>query len=54
VTDSPHRRIALLAGQGFALGLTMAWILIPATAIFLAAYGADLLPVTYIERAEPA
>jgi HEAT repeat protein len=45
---SPHRRILLLSGQAFALGLTIAWILIPASAIFLEAYGSKLLPVTYI------
>ena len=39
-------RVALLAGQGFALGLTMAWILIPASTIFLEAYGPERLPVT--------
>ncbi len=49
--ESPHRRILLLSGQGFALGLTMAWILIPASAIFLEAYGSELLPVTYIGAA---
>ena len=49
--DSPRGPIMLLAGQGFALGLTMAWILISASAIFLAAYGSDLLPVTYIGAA---
>ena len=32
---APGRRIALLAGQGFALGLTLSWVLIPASAIFL-------------------
>ena len=48
---SPNGRILLLAGQGFALGLTLAWITIPASAIFLTAYGADLLPVTYIGAA---
>ena len=49
--ESPSGPILLLAGQGFALGLTMAWILIPASAIFLAAYGSELLPVTYIGAA---
>lgn len=49
--ESPHRRILLLSGQGFALGLTMAWIMIPASAIFLEAYGSELLPVTYIGAA---
>ena len=48
---SPNGRILLLAGQGFALGLTLAWITIPASTIFLTAYGADLLPVTYIGAA---
>ena len=41
----------ILAGQGFALGVTVAWITIPASAIFLAAYGAELLPVTYLGAA---
>ena len=46
-----NRRIALLAGQAFALGLTTAWIAIPASAIFLETYGAGLLPLTYIGAA---
>ena len=37
--------------QAFALGLLMSWILIPASAIFLSTYGADLLPVTYLGAA---
>jgi HEAT repeat protein len=49
--ESPRGPILLLAGQGFALGLAMAWILIPASAIFLAAYGSELLPVTYLGAA---
>ena len=49
--DSPSRRVLFLSSQAFALGLTTAWILIPASAIFLAAYGSDLLPVTYIGAA---
>ncbi len=49
--ESPRGPILLLAGQGFALGLTVAWVLIPASAIFLAAYGSELLPVTYIGAA---
>ena len=49
--ESPRGPILLLAAQGFALGLTAAWILIPASAIFLAAYGSELLPVTYIGAA---
>ena len=32
---SPTGRILLLAGQAFALGLTLVWITIPATALFL-------------------
>ena len=50
VADS-SRRIALLAGQAFALGLTTAWIAIPASTIFLETYGAGLLPLTYIGAA---
>ena len=49
--ESPRRRAFVLAGQGFALGLTMAWIMIPASALFLSAYGPDWLPVTYIGAA---
>ena len=49
--SSPNRRVALLAGQAFALGLTAAWIAIPASAIFLRAYGSGLLPLTYIGAA---
>ena len=41
----------MLAGQAFALGLTTAWIAIPASAIFLESYGSGLLPVTYIGAA---
>ncbi len=49
--QSAKARIGVLAAQAFALGLTMAWIMIPASAIFLEAYGPDLLPVTYIGAA---
>lgn len=45
------RRIALLAGQAFCLGLMTAWIAIPASAIFLQVYGSGLLPITYIGAA---
>lgn len=38
-SDSSNRRIALLAGQAFCLGLTTAWIAIPASTIFLETYG---------------
>ena len=44
-------RVLLLAAQGFALGLTVAWITVPASAIFLRRYGSALLPVTYIGAA---
>lgn len=51
-TDSSStRRIALLAGQAFCLGLMTAWIAIPASAIFLEVYGSGLLPLTYIGAA---
>ena len=46
-----NRRVALLAGQAFSLGLTTAWIGIPASAIFLETYGSGLLPLTYIGAA---
>jgi len=49
--DGSRGPVLLLAGQGFALGLVTAWILIPASAIFLEAYGSELLPVTYIGAA---
>ncbi len=49
--DSPQHRALLLAGQALALGLTTAWVMIPASAIFLEAYGPELLPVTYIGAA---
>lgn len=49
--ESPGGPILLLAAQALALGLTSAWILIPASAIFLEAYGSELLPVTYIGAA---
>jgi hypothetical protein len=41
-------RVLLLAGQAFALGLTTAWVLIPASTLFLEDYGSDRLPLTYI------
>lgn len=43
-----QRRVALLTAQAFALGLSLAWVTIPATAIFLETFGSGLLPVTYI------
>ncbi|MEO8692755.1 MAG: hypothetical protein ABI658_04510 [Acidimicrobiales bacterium] len=48
---SSSRRVLLLAGQAFALGLTVAWITIPGSAIFLDTYGSGLLPVTYLGAA---
>ncbi len=48
---SDGRAVLLLAAQAFALGLTVAWITIPASAIFLEAYGAGTLPFTYIGAA---
>lgn len=50
-SNRPGQRIALLAGQAFALGLTAAWILVPSTAVFLDTFGSGLLPVTYIGAA---
>lgn len=50
--STPVRRaLTLLAAQAFALGLTVAWVAIPASAIFLDAYGAGALPYTYIGAA---
>ena len=43
--------MVLLAAQAFALGLTVAWTTIPASAIFLEDYGSGLLPVTYVGAA---
>ncbi|MFL6204870.1 MAG: hypothetical protein ACJ739_05925 [Acidimicrobiales bacterium] len=48
---SPNQRILLLAGQAFALGLTLVWITVPASAVFLSIYGPERLPVTYIGAA---
>jgi HEAT repeat protein len=45
------RRLALLAAQATALGLMVAWVTIPATAIFVEHYGASQLPWTYIGAA---
>src|SRR4029079_19325653 len=57
VTDPPvtattvGRRVALLAAQAFFLGLMTAWVMIPASAMFLDVYGPGLLPYTYIGAA---
>ena len=41
-------RTALLAGQTTALGLMMAFLVVPASALFLHAYGASTLPWAYL------
>jgi hypothetical protein len=41
-------RLILLAGQTIALGLTMAFLVVPASSIFLGIYGAAALPYTYL------
>jgi hypothetical protein len=49
VSDAPPRGVvALLTGQGFAFGVMLALLVIPANAIFLDAYGSEWLPATYI------
>ncbi len=49
MSDSPPRGVvALLTGQGFAFGVTLALLLVPANAIFLDVYGSEWLPATYI------
>ncbi len=49
MSDSPPRGVvALLTAQGFAFGVTLALLVIPANSIFLDAYGSEWLPVTYI------
>ncbi len=41
-------RLVLLTGQTVALGLMMAFLVVPASALFLAEYGADNLPYVYL------
>lgn len=41
-------RLALLAGQTFALGLMVAFLVVPASALFLGRYGAAALPYAYL------
>jgi hypothetical protein len=41
-------RLALLGGQTVALGLMMAFLVVPASSLFLNAYGADALPYAYL------
>ncbi|HKY16055.1 MAG TPA: hypothetical protein VJM33_14105 [Microthrixaceae bacterium] len=49
--DGPRRRLVLLASQAFALGLTVSWMAVSATSLFLEEYGSGALPVTYIGAA---
>lgn len=49
--SSARRKITLLAGQAFTLGLMMSWLLVGASTIFLDTYGSGLLPVTYVGAA---
>ncbi len=41
-------RLLLLGGQAIALGLMMAFLVVPASSLFLVAYGADALPFVYL------
>jgi hypothetical protein len=41
-------RLLLLGGQAVALGLTVAFLVVPASALLLHAYGADTLPYVYL------
>ena len=43
-----RRRLWLLGGQTIALGLTMAFLVVPASSVFLSAYGAQALPYAYL------
>ena len=45
---SLRAQLILLTGQTFSLGLTLAFLIIPASAIFLSTYGSERLPYTYI------
>ncbi len=45
------RHVVALGAQAFALGSLVAWITIPANAIFLEAYGSGPLPWTYVAAA---
>ncbi len=51
VISPAGRGIGLLTVQAFTLGLTIAWIVVPSSALFLDAFGSGLLPVTYIGAA---
>ncbi len=41
-------RLLLLGGQAIALGLMMAFLVVPASSLFLVEYGADALPFVYL------
>ena len=41
-------RLILLGGQTISLGLMMAFLVVPASSVFLAVYGATVLPYTYL------
>lgn len=43
-----RRLLVLLGGQAVALGLTVAFLVVPASAVFLHAYGASALPYAYL------
>lgn len=44
----PRGAVGLLTAQALAFGVTLALLTIPANALFLDAYGSELLPATYI------
>ncbi len=47
-TPSLRGVVGLLTAEAFAFGVTLALLIVPANALFLDAYGAQWLPVTYI------
>ncbi|MGD8804868.1 MAG: HEAT repeat domain-containing protein [Chloroflexota bacterium] len=46
--EAPTSRLALLIGQSFALGLTLALLVVAANALFLPEFGSGSLPYVYI------
>ena len=46
--EAPTSRLALLVGQSFALGLTLALLVVAANALFLPEFGSGSLPYVYI------
>ena len=46
--DRARATVLLLAAQAVGLGVSAALLVIPANGIFLAAYGAEWLPLTYV------